>query len=149
MSCIDDSGQFLHSDPLEFSTRHLSSLRSRSGDGSDSTLHQSKSDYLTEMNLKLLPAISNSIQESSHSIGDDPIKVSTSSLSRSYYGTKKTSPHAVLGRYQVLTYLHKLTHQIGSLGCVSLLTVPLTGYCTISDYNKQNSGTMFCPLNCH
>jgi len=97
MSCIDDSGQFLHSDPLEFSTRHLSSLRSRSGDGSDSTLHQSKSDYLTEMNLKLLPAISNSIQESSHSIGDDPIKVSTSSLSRSYYGTKKTSPHAVLG----------------------------------------------------
>ena len=124
MSCEDDSGHFLHSDSLEFSTRHISSLRNRDSTHSG----DNKSDYLTEMNLKLLPAISNSIQESSHSIGDDPIKVSTSSLSRSYYGTKKTSPHAVLGRYQVLTYLYKLTHQIGSLGCVSLLTVPLTGY---------------------
>ena len=25
----------------------------------------------------------------------------------------------------------------------------LTGYCTISDYNKQNSVTMFWPLNGH
>ena len=66
----------------------------------------SKSDYLTEMNLKLLPAISNSIQQQSSGntaniIGsDDPIKVSTSSLSRSYY-TKKTSPHAVLGNFEI------------------------------------------------
>ena len=105
MSCEDDSGHFLHSDSLEFSTRHISSLRNR-----DSTLSgDNKSDYLTEMNLKLLPAISNSIQQETALasaaaaaadntiIGDDPIKVSTSSLSRSYY-TKKTSPHAVLGR---------------------------------------------------
>jgi len=121
MSCVDDTGHFLHSDQLEFSTRHLSSLRStkinennnnNNRDSSSSSSHQhsghhssfiSKSDYLTEMNLKLLPAISNSIQQQSSGntanqlIGsDDPIKVSTSSLSRSYY-TKKTSPHAVLG----------------------------------------------------
>ena len=104
MSCEDDSGHFLHSDSLEFSTRHISSLRNRDSTHSG----DNKSDYLTEMNLKLLPAISNSIQQETALasavakadntiIGDDPIKVSTSSLSRSYY-TKKTSPHAVLGR---------------------------------------------------
>jgi len=106
MSCEDDSGHFLHSDSLEFSTRHISSLRNRDSTHSG----DNKSDYLTEMNLKLLPAISNSIQQETALarasaaaaaadntiIGDDPIKVSTSSLSRSYY-TKKTSPHAVLG----------------------------------------------------
>ena len=101
MSCEDDSGHFLHSDSLEFSTRHISSLRNRDSTHSG----DNKSDYLTEMNLKLLPAISNSIQQEAALaaaadntiIGDDPIKVSTSSLSRSYY-TKKTSPHAVLGK---------------------------------------------------
>ena len=67
------------------------------------------------MNLKLLPAISNSIQQQSSGntaniIGsDDPIKVSTSSLSRSYY-TKKTSPHAVLGKFDV--NYGKITKQI-------------------------------------
>jgi hypothetical protein len=78
MSCVDDAGHFLHSDQLEFSTRHLSSLRStkinennnnQNRDPSSHNQHSghhssfiSKSDYLTEMNLKLLPAISNSIQ---------------------------------------------------------------------------------------
>ena len=79
MSCVDDAGHFLHSDQLEFSTRHLSSLRStkinennnnQNRDSSSSHNQHSghhssfisKSDYLTEMNLKLLPAISNSIQ---------------------------------------------------------------------------------------
>ena len=121
MSCVDDAGHFLHSDQLEFSTRHLSSLRStkineNNNQNRDSSSHNqhsghhssfiSKSDYLTEMNLKLLPAISNSIQQQSSGntaniIGsDDPIKVSTSSLSRSYY-TKKTSPHAVLGNFEI------------------------------------------------
>ena len=121
MSCVDDTGHFLHSDQLEFSTRHLSSLRStkineNNNQNRDSSSHNqhsghhssfiSKSDYLTEMNLKLLPAISNSIQQQSSGntaniIGsDDPIKVSTSSLSRSYY-TKKTSPHAVLGNFEI------------------------------------------------
>merc|ERR1719189_1481674 len=109
MSCEDDSGRFLHSDSLEFSTRHISSLRNSASVNRDSSHSggDNKSDYLTEMNLKLLPAISNSIQQETALasavakadntiIGDDPIKVSTSSLSRSYY-TKKTSPHAVLG----------------------------------------------------
>jgi len=105
MSCEDDSGHFLHSDSLEFSTRHLSSLRQNSNRDSTHSGDNNKSDYLTEMNLKLLPAISNSIQQEAALassiadntiIGEDPIKVSTSSLSRSYY-TKKTSPHAVLG----------------------------------------------------
>ena len=119
MSCVDDAGHFLDSDQLEFSTRHLSSLRStkinesnnqnRDSSSQNSGHHSSfisKSDYLTEMNLKLLPAISNSIQQQSSGntaniIGsDDPIKVSTSSLSRSYY-TKKTSPHAVLGNFEI------------------------------------------------
>ena len=59
MSCEDDSGHFLHSDSLEFSTRHISSLRNRDSTHSG----DNKSDYLTEMNLKLLPAISNSIQQ--------------------------------------------------------------------------------------
>ena len=104
MSCEDDSGHFLHSDSLEFSTRHLSSLRNSNRDSTQ--LDNNKSDYLTEMNLKLLPAISNSIQQEAalaadnNIIGDDPIKVSTSSLSRSYY-TKKTSPHAVLGNFEI------------------------------------------------
>ena len=121
MSCVDDTGHFLHSDQLEFSTRHLSSLRStkineNNNQNRDSSSHNSghhssfisKSDYLTEMNLKLLPAISNSIQQQSSGntaniIGsDDPIKVSTSSLSRSYY-TKKTSPHAVLGNFEKIS----------------------------------------------
>ena len=121
MSCVDNAGHFLHSDQLEFSTRHLSSLRStkineNNKQNRDSSSHNSghhssfisKSDYLTEMNLKLLPAISNSIQQQSSGntaniIGsDDPIKVSTSSLSRSYY-TKKTSPHAVLGNFEKIS----------------------------------------------
>ena len=128
MSCVDDAGHFLHSDQLKFSTRHLSSLRStkineNNNPNRDSSSHNqhsghhssfiSKSDYLTEMNLKLLPAISNSIQQQSSSntantvIGsDDPIKVSTSSLSRSYY-TKKTSPHAVLGNFKLIRLLTK------------------------------------------
>ena len=39
---------------------------------------------------------------------------------------------------------------ITSLGGVSLLTVPLMGYCTISSlYNNQKSIMMFCPLNGH
>ena len=37
------------------------------------------------------------------------------------------------------------THYIPNYGGVSLLTVPLTGYCTISDYYKQNSATMLSP----
>ena len=107
MSCVDNSGNHLASDSLEFSTRHLSSLRhhpsnsvassmaSAASAASTGSAKSSKSDYLTEMNLKLLPAISHSIQ--SGDIEENPIKVSTSSLSRSYYN-KKTSPHAVLGK---------------------------------------------------
>ena len=34
-------------------------------------------------------------------------------------------------------------------GGVSALTVLLMGYCTISDYNKQNSVTKSWPLNGH
>ena len=38
-------------------------------------------------------------------------------------------------------------YNILDLGSVTLLMEPLTGYCTISDYNKQNSVTMFWALN--
>ena len=44
----------------------------------------------------------------------------------------------------------KKSATITSLGGVSLLTVLLMGYCTISSlYNNQKSIMMFCPLNGH
>jgi hypothetical protein len=50
---------------------------------------------------KDLPVQQQSSGNTANIIGsDDPIKVSTSSLSRSYY-TKKTSPHAVLGNFEI------------------------------------------------
>ena len=33
----------------------------------------------------------------------------------------------------------------GDLGAIFVLTVPLTGYCLISDLNKQNSVTLILP----
>ena len=99
MSCVEDGGLRLASDTLNFSTKRqqqqqkvVISPELNSAAAGKVGSSGGGDYYLNEMNLKLLPAISNSIKAK-----DDPIKVSTSSLSRSHYA-KKTSPHAVLGK---------------------------------------------------
>lgn len=80
MTCLNDSGDTLESDLLEFSTHEQPKLYQG----------WTSSDYLKEMN-PALPAISKSIVH--QSIASDSISLSTLSRSR-----QKTSPHAVLGK---------------------------------------------------
>jgi len=79
MTCLNDVGDTLESDLLEFSTHEQPKLYQG----------WTSSDYLKEMN-PALPAISKSIVH--QSIASDSISLSTLSRSR-----QKTSPHAVLG----------------------------------------------------
>ena len=92
MSCESDVGVHYSSESIEFSTLHLSS-RNRLSNPSQSP------DYLMmNSHLKSLPAISNSIQDQQQDLPKSIKVVSTNlSNSRSYY-TRRTSPHAVLGK---------------------------------------------------
>ena len=91
MSCESDVGVHYSSESLEFSTLHLSSISSNNPSQSP--------DYLMmNSHLKSLPAISNSIQDQQQDLPKSIKVVSTNlSNSRSYY-TRRTSPHAVLGK---------------------------------------------------
>ena len=91
MSCESDVGVHYSSESIEFSTLHLSSLSSNNPSQSP--------DYLMmNSHLKSLPAISNSIQDQQQDLPKSIKVVSTNlSNSRSYY-TRRTSPHAVLGK---------------------------------------------------
>ena len=86
MTCLNEVGDILKSDLLEFAT-----LDPRPSDVQlDQPKSEWNSDYLNEMNP--LPAISKSVHQS------NSIKLSSSSLSRSKY-SQKISPHTVLGKY--------------------------------------------------
>ena len=92
MTCLNEVGDILQSDLLEFATLNPRPVQQ---------LHPEwNSDYLNEMNP--LPAISNSIHQSS-----DSIKLSTSSIARSNFSHRKTSPHTVLGK--TLFHIEKFT----------------------------------------
>ena len=93
MSCESDVGVHYSSESIEFSTLHLSSRNRQLSNPSQSP------DYLMmNSHLKSLPAISNSIQDQQQDLPKSIKVVSTNlSNSRSYY-TRRTSPHAVLGK---------------------------------------------------
>jgi hypothetical protein len=88
MSCLDTNDVNYASEDLEFHTQNPSYQR---------RIDKLSADYLNEMNLKLLPAISSSVQQHSYYSGNSKNQLQLST-SRSRNNANKISPHAVLGK---------------------------------------------------